>query len=182
VSLGAHFERSVRRVFGFLVREHSFAEPRVSRRGYQFTVLEYLKGSVAIQANFDMEEAILVTVAIGDGQSDPTNPFEARFRFAIDALAVHRDPSWVTPPQPGIGQWTDEHIDRVVNAYGLALRTYGSDVLAGDTSGLLDFLALHPNTRGQRTGVFVGEWQRRQPRGRAAIARFFREWHARKDE
>jgi hypothetical protein len=182
MSLGAHFERSVRGVFGFLVREHSFAEPRVSRRGYQYTVLDYVKGSVAIQANFDMEEAILVTIAVGDGQSDPANPFTARFRFAIDALAVHRDPSWVAPPQQGIGQWTDEHIDRVVNAYGRALRAYGSDVLAGDTSGLLGFLALHPNTRGQSTGAFVGEWQRRQPRGRAGIARFIRGWKARNEE
>jgi hypothetical protein len=149
-----YFERAVRREFGFLVRDFSFGAPTVSSRGYQYTVLDYVKGSVAVSANFDMEETILVTVAIWDGPARLDRPLDAKSRFAIDALAAYRDSSWVPPTQPridthepGLDGWTDERIDRVVRAYAGAVREYGSDLLAGDSSGLAEFLALHPNER-----------------------------------
>jgi hypothetical protein len=177
-----YFERAVRREFAFLVRDLSFEAPAVNSRGDQYTLLQYVKGSAAVTANFDMEETILVTVTMWDGPARPDQPFDAKIGFAIDALAAYRNSSWIPPRQPrinarepGLDGWTDEHIDRVVSAYASAVREYASGLLAGDSFGLAEFLALHPS---EDFGVksFLSELEQRSPKGQDELERFIREW------
>lgn len=138
MSLSDFFAKRAREQFAFLKTDFGFEGPTVDQQSWQSTTLYYLKGSMSVIVNLDMEESIMVSIALWKGRARARYPADSQVHFPVSMLARHRDPAW--PLQQQSHTPSEADVERVLASDAAALITHGSEVLRGEVDTLGPFL------------------------------------------